>query len=246
MKKLFFLFCFALCACTANATGTIRVYDNDIYQNVKPMLLADFTKHGILTEDLPTFNPINLFTKEWGFLTGKELFKRLSLSFQYPSTEESKEWTFENIRADYTKVTMYSHGFVLEQGLEQITVSLLGDLDWNKDGVLDWLVYCRIEQLRTQNDITKNDARKAREYLVVVTDRNAQYWQAEPVVIRDITLYTTGQESKIYRNLTMQKRKALEQSLAVDFEAGQTQILDAPGEGEKTKEKTLDEQSLSE
>lgn len=258
MKKLFLLAFLFLCSCTASANtqGMIRVYDNNIYQKVKPMLLADFTKHGILTEDLPSFNPVDFFQKEWGLLTGRELYKKLTLSFRYPSIEESKTWTFASLKEDFTKTTMYNHGFIMERGLEKITVSLLGDLNWDADESLDWLVYCRFEQKATTDALSKNDARPAREYLVVITDRSGDYWQANPLVIRDLMLFSKGQEATIYRNLTEQKQKALEPSLAIDFEAGQTQILDAPETQGKSNKKSkqdkkiegspLKEQSLSE
>lgn len=251
MKNCFLFVFLFLCSCTASANpqGIIRVYDNNIYQNVKPLLMADFTKHGIVTEDLPSFNPIDLFKKEWGFVTGKELYKKLTLSFRYPSNPDSKKWTFESLKEDFTKTTMYSHGFILERGLEKITVSLLGDLDWDKNDVLDWLVYCRFEQKPTTDEISKNDARPAREYFVIVTDRTAEYWQAEPIVIRDMMLFTKGQETTLYRNLTMQKQKALEPSLAVDFEAGQTQIIDdpkSPQNSPKNQKNGLDETPLKE
>lgn len=263
MKNYFFFLFLFLCSCTASANtqGIIRVYDNTIYQNVKPLLMADFTKHGILTEDLPSYNPIDLFNKEWGFFTGRELYNKLTLSFRYPSIEDSKKWTFASLKEDYTKTTMYNHGFIMERGLEKITVSLLGDLDWDKNDVLDWLVYCRFEQKPVTDEISKNDARPAREYFVIVTDRKTAFWQAAPVVIRDLMLFSKGQESTVYRNLTEQKQKALEPGLALDFEAGQTQIIDAPidvsDEGDKKNQKsknqkkgaegtTLREQSLSE
>lgn len=255
MKNIFLFAFLFLCSCTASANtqGIIRVYDNNIYQNVKPLLMADFTKHGILTEDLPSFNPIDLFNKEWGFVTAKELYNKLTLSFRYPSIPDSKKWTFAGLKEDYAKTTMYSHGFIIERGLEKITVSLLGDLDWDKNNVLDWLVYCRFEQKPVTDEISKNDARPAREYFVIVTDRTAEYWQGSPLVIRDLTLFTKGQESTIYRNLTEQKQKALEPGLALDFEAGQTQIIDEPDTSQKSQKQdkgaeqtTLKEQSLSE
>lgn len=252
MKNIFFLTLFLLCSCTANATsqGIIRVYDNTIYQNVKPLLLADFTKHGIITEELPSLNPIQFFSKEWGFVSAKELYAKLTLSFRYPSIEDSRRWTFENLKEEYTETTMYSHGFTVEHGLEHITVSLLGDLKWDKNDTLDWLIYCRFEQKPTKNKLTKNDIRLAREYLLVVTDRNATYWQAVPVVIRDLKLYSVGYDAAVYRNLTIQKQKALEPSLATDFEAGQAPILEKPGTTTQNSrsrgEQGLTEQSLSE
>lgn len=258
MKKLFLLAFLFLCSCTASANtqGIIRVYDNTIYQNVKPMLMADFTKHGILTEDLPSFNPVDLFQKEWGLLTGRELYKKLTLSFRYPSKGESKTWTFASLKEDFTKTEMYNHGFIMERGLEKITVSLLGDLNWDNNDTLDWLVYCRFEQKATTDELSKNDGRPAREYLVVITDRTGAYWQGKPLIIRDLMLFTHGQEATIYRNLTEQKQLALEPSLAIDFEAGQTQILDAPEtkdknpkskkQDKKIEENSLKEQSLSE
>lgn len=255
MKNIFLFAFLFLCSCTASANtqGIIRVYDNNIYQNVKPLLLADFTKHGILTEDLPSYNPVDFLKKEWGLLTGRELYKKLSLSFRYPSIPESKTWTFASLKEDFTKTTMYNHGFIMERGLEKITVSLLGDLNWDKNESLDWLVYCRFEQKPVTDEISKNDARPAREYFVIITDRTGEYWQAVPLVIRDMMLFSKGQESTIYRNLTEQKQKALEPSLALDFEAGQTQIIDAPEKVQKSpKQKTdtgrteLKEQSLSE
>ncbi len=250
MKNIFFLMLFFLCSCMANASsqGIIRVYDNTRYQNIKPLLLADFTKHGIITEDLPSFNPVGLINKEWGFFTGKELYKKLTLSFRYPSVEESRHWTFAGLESEYADTEMYSHGFIMEQGLERITVSLLGDLDWDKDGVLDWLVYCRFEEKASSDKLAKNNARKAREYFVIIRDRTAEYWQAEPFVIRDLTLFIHGQDSAVYRNLTERKQKALEPGLALDFEAGRAKILDMPAaetnrKGEKQK---INEQSLSE
>lgn len=258
MKNIFLFAFLFLCSCTASANtqGIIRVYDNNIYQNVKPLLMADFTKHGILTEDLPSFNPIDLFNKEWGFFTGRELYNKLTISFRYPSIPDSKKWTFASLKEDYAETTMYNHGFIIERGLEKITVSLLGDLDWDKNDVLDWLVYCRFEQKPVTDEISKNDARQAREYFVIVTDRTTNFWQASPLVIRDLTLFSKGQESTIYRNLTEQKQKALEPGLALDFEAGQTQIIDAPENLQNTensqkqnksvKENSLKEQSLSE
>ena len=255
MKNIFLFAFLFLCSCTASANtqGIIRVYDNTIYQNVKPLLLADFTKHGILTEDLPSFNPVDFLKKEWGLFTGRELYKKLTLSFRYPSIPESKTWTFASLKEDFTKTTMYNHGFIMERGLEKITVSLLGDLDWDKNESLDWLVYCRFEQKPSSDEISKNDARPAREYFVIITDRSAEYWQAAPLVIRDMMLFSKGQESTVYRNLTEQKQKALEPSLDLDFEAGQAQIIDAPEKGQKSQNQkkhdggaALKEQSLSE
>lgn len=252
MKNILFLTLLLLCSCTANITtqGIIRVYDNTTYQNVKPLLLADFTKHGIITEELPGLNPIQFFNKEWGFVSARELYAKLTLSFRYPSIEESRRWTFESLEEDYTETAMYSHGFTMEHGLEHITVSLLGDLKWDKNDTLDWLVYCRFEQKPTRNKLTQNDIRTAREYLLVITDRSGSCWQAVPIVIRDLKLYSVGYDATIYRNLTEQKQKALEPSLATDFEAGQAPILEKPGTKAKNSrsrgEQGLSEQSLSE
>lgn len=255
MKKFLIPMLFLLCSCTAAAAdrSIIRIYDNTIYQNVKPMLLADFTKHGILTEELPGFNPVQFFSKEWGFVTADELYNKLTLSFRYPSSEESRRWTFADLSEDYTETTMYSHGFTVEHGLELITVSLLGDMLWDKNDTRDWLVYCRFEQKPTQNKLTKNDIRPAREYLLVITDRTGAYWQAAPLVIRDLKLYSAGYDATIYRNLTEQKQKALEPSLATDFEAGQAPILEKPNEKNRAKRnnkkdggQSLTEQSLTE
>ena len=113
---------------------------------------------------------------------------------------------------------------------------------------MDWLVYCRFEEKASSDKLARNNARKAREYFVIIRDRTAEYWQAEPFVIRDLTLFTHGQDSAVYRNLTERKQKALEPGLALDFEAGQAKILDMPAaetnrKGEKQK---INEQSLSE
>lgn len=261
MKNFLFLAFFLLCSCTANAemNGIIRVYDNTVYQNVKPMLLADFTKHGIITEELPSFSPIQLFSKEWGHVTAEELYNKLTLSFRYPSSEDSRHWTFANLAEEYTDAVMYSHGFTAQHGLEQVTVSLLGDMKWDRNDTLDWLVYCRFEEKQSKDKVNKNNIRLAREYLLMITDRTGSYWQAQPIVIRDLKLYSIGYDSTIYRNLTPQKQKALEPSLATDFEAGYAPILEKPeapkngrtqknssGQNRTFTENSLSEQSLSE
>lgn len=258
MKNFLFLALFLLCSCTANAemNGIIRVYDNTVYQNVKPMLLADFTKHGIITEELPSLNPVQLFSKEWGHVTAKELYEKLTLSFRYPSSEDSRYWTFAGLKEEYADAVMYSHGFTAEHGLERVTVSLLGDLKWDKNDSLDWLVYCRYEEKQSKDKLAKNNIRHAREYLLVITDRTGRYWNAQPVVIRDLKLYSSGYDAAIYRNLTKQKQKALEPSLATDFEAGQAPLLQRPDQADTPKRENaqskenaltnLDEQSLSE
>lgn len=250
MKKIIFfcIFLFYSCTAFANPRGVIRIYDNAIYQNIKTLLYADFTKHGIVTEEIPGFNPINLFNLEWGAMSGKNLYEKIALSFMYPSHEESKNWTFKNFRHTKTKAKMYSHGFVLEQGLQKITLSLLGELHWNEDSISDWLIYCRVDEMQTKNKITKNNTRHAREYFLIISDRSGTYWQAKPFLIRDLTIYSQSTESKIYRNITKQLQLALEPNLAIDFEEGQEQIVDSStNKKEKNKElETLNEQSLSE
>ncbi len=250
MKKIVFFCLFFLLVCIAYASprGVIKIYDNAIYQNIKTLLYADFTKHGIVTEEIPSFNPLDFFNQEWGSMSGKNLYKKIVLSFMYPSHEESKNWTFENFQFIKAKAKMYSHGFVLEQGLQKITLSLIGETYWNEDSIVDWLVYCRVDEMQTKNALTKNNTRTAREYLLIITDRESKYWQASPIIIRDITLYSQSNESKVYRNLTKQMQLALEPSLVVDFEAGQEQIIDtANNKNEKDKQNTVvKEETLSE
>lgn len=249
MKKIIFFCLFFFFACTAFATpqGVIKIYDNTIYQSIKTLLYADFTKHGIITEEIPGFNPIDIYKLEWGVMSGKNLYEKIALSFMYPSHEESKKWTFKNFYHTKAKAKMYSHGFVLEQGLQKITLSLLGELHWNSDNISDWLVYCRVDEKQTKNALTKNDIRNAREYLLIITDRDGKFWQASPVIIRDFIIYSHGNDSKIYRNLTKQTQLALEPSLAIDYEAGQEQIIDTTNKNEKNKQnKLVNEESLSE
>ncbi len=50
-------------------------------------------------------------------------------------------------------VLMLPYGFMLAQGADIVTVTLLAETDWNDDGANEWLVLCRVKPLVGKNNM---------------------------------------------------------------------------------------------
>lgn len=226
-----------LCAChTATTPYTIRVHDEAAYMRAKNMLQYDLTQQKIDTELLPSaqtfsnLNPMNAITAR---KISYKLFERLSISFRLGIEDYSvaKTMLLQNFVSNPSEVEWHAYGFTFNQGTERITVTILGELDWDNNAILDYIVSFRINQ----NPLTYKTGEQenhmempTRDYTLLVKDINASLYVGNILFIHDYIKQSTGIRSVIYRDYTTAQEGFFQDHVSTSFAQGDEEIVLAP------------------
>ena len=142
--RLFFTTCLCLCVClAAGCSGkqvhvTVENEFNMMAKRLAPVLKA----HGVIDEHGAYVAPV-FSTPELPPQLGEYLFQRLSPAFRFKVDPALLPPTFALSRTAGDTVEMQPYGFMLGQGADIVTVTLLAQTDWNDDGLNEWLLLCR-------------------------------------------------------------------------------------------------------
>ena len=162
---------------------------------------------------------------------GAVLYERLSPAFRFRVDPSLLPPTFAATRAKGDSLRMRPDGFLLQQGLQEIRVALLGITDWNDDGRDDWLVLCRVRSPGERTDL---------DYYLAITDT-----EAARLIPRVLAVYDC--RSARCRLLVEGAEKGNAglhpESPVIEVEAGQREITPAPGSF-KDGEDAVKEQKL--
>ena len=152
--RLFFTTCFCLCVCLAAGCSGKQVHVtaenefNTMAKRLAPVLKA----HGVIDEHgayaVPVFSAPELPPQ-----LGEYLFQRLSPAFRFKVDPALLPPTFALSRTAGDTVEMRPYGFMLGQGADIVTVTLLAQVDWNDDGLNEWLLLCRVKPLIGKNNM---------------------------------------------------------------------------------------------
>ncbi len=170
---------------------------------------------------------------------GDYLFRRLSPAFRFQVDPSLLPSTFAASKTPEDSVEIRSDGFVLGQGLDVVTVTLLAETDWNDDGIPDWLLLCRVKSIRGTG---------LRDYYLVVTRTDAPILRPELVAVYDCMKQTC----KLFITPVSKGKKAATPAYdpelpVVDVKAGQRNITLPPGTPppDTAPKSTLHEQKIS-
>lgn len=242
MKKIGFLFfvVLLLSSCVSKIPpNTIRVYDANAYAMAKPLLRYDFIQQKINAEIIQSSNSLNLAGGLAGNKAAKNLYEKLSISFRFPESDFSSQlMLLKDYVSNDAKLTMHSYGFTIDQGLEFITVTILGETDWDHNNVSDYLISFRIKQdsLRYKlNNKQTSVALPTREYILLVEDVSSRVYIANILFIRDYIKDSTGVRTQIYKDHEGAEDSFFQEHGAISFEQGQEQIVFAPNADKKQK-----------
>ena len=243
MKKLITAFSIVLLSSCASKVPpqSVRVYDQNAYTIAKPLLNRDFVKQKIDTEIFPSASIINPLEGVSGYWMAKNLYKKLSLSFRFQNAGSGAQVIFlKDYVSDNAQIIMHAYGFTINQGAELITATLLGETDWDNDGVNDYLASFRINQKALQYESNKQQARvelPTREYILLIKDVNSDVYEAQILFIHDYIKQSSGIRSEVYKDHKAAKNSLFQDHGAVSFEQGQEQIVFAPSAGDNQRKK---------
>ena len=235
MKKIgFFIFmALVMTSCVSQIPQrSILIYDEKAYVVAKPLLRHDFYKQKIDTEILPSLSPANPLDGLIGHKMAKNLYKKLSLSFRFQDKDFNANPIFlEDYVSNDAEIIMHSYGFTIDQGQELITVTILGEADWNSDNVNDYLISFRINQKELNYNVKNYQAHVAlpsRNYILLIKNINASIYNAHILYIHDYIKEGNGIRSEVYKNHEGAQNSLFQDHSAISFEQGQEQIVFAP------------------
>jgi len=236
----------AMSSMSAIPLHSIRVYDENAFLIVKPMLEDDFSKQKIDAEIPLSPSKLNMFGV-FGVQMAKNLYKKLSLSFRFQDTSSGQQsFLLSDYVTDNADVTMYAYGFTIDQGSEYITVTILGETDWNSDNINDYIVSFRINQKALNYESNNQKARVAlptREYLLLIKNVNSIVYNADILLIHDYLKQSNGILSETYKNHESAQDSFFQDHGSISYEQGQEQIVFAPNTGEQQENKSKEKET---
>lgn len=151
MRNISFIVpCLALLLLSGCAMQPVEVLRPDEFSTMATRLRDEMVRHNVLDAD-GAYEP-GLSVREPGEYRpasfGEDLFRRLSTRFRLPDGGAGgTPATFADSMGTNADVRIGRGGFVLAQGMDIISVSIIAITDWNGDGVRDWLLVCRVQPL---------------------------------------------------------------------------------------------------
>ena len=170
---------------------------------------------------------------------GEYLFRRLSPAFRFQVDPSLLPATFAASRTPGDSVEIRPDGFVLEQGLDRVTVTLLAETDWNDDELPDWLLLCRVKSVQGTG---------LRDYYLVVYKTDAPILRPRLIAVYDCLSRTCNLFVTPAAPGKKKDAPAYDPELpVVDVEAGQRDITLPPGTPppDETPKSSLHEQKIS-
>ena len=152
--RLFFTVCLCLAVClSAGCAGKqVRVTAESEFNVMAKRLAPLLRDRGVIDERGAYVAPM-FGSPELPSPLGDYLFQRLSPAFRFKVDPALLPPTFALSRTAGDVVEMQPYGFMLAQGADIVTVTLLAETDWNDDGANEWLVLCRVKPLVGKNNM---------------------------------------------------------------------------------------------
>lgn len=143
--------CIAFCSLVllgGCSTRSVSVVNESEFTSMARRLTPLLQHQGLLDEGGAYVTPL-FASDKIPAAVGESLFARLSPAFRFKVDPALLPATFAAARTPHDTLTMRPDGFVMDRGLESITVALLASVDWNGDGSENWLLLCRVATPRT-------------------------------------------------------------------------------------------------
>lgn len=167
---------FAVLGLQGCSVPTLHINDTSEFAVMTKRLAPVLKERGILEADGSYYVPMFASSQPAQEAVGETLLKRLSPAFRFKVDPSLLPPTFADSVTSTDTLEMRPNGFVLTQGTDVITVSLIAQVDWNHAEPLDWLVVCRVKSLY---------AKTLRDYYLVVEQPHAAIMRPRLIAIYD-------------------------------------------------------------
>lgn len=124
----------------------VRVADDLEFNTMAKRLAPVLRDRGVIDDKGAYISPL-FGTSDLPPQLGDYLFQRLSPAFRFQVDPSLLPPTFASSRSHGDTLEMRPRGFVLSQGTDVVTVTLLAQTDWNNDKSDDWLLLCRVKSI---------------------------------------------------------------------------------------------------
>lgn len=215
--RLFFTTCLCLCVClAAGCSGkqvhvTVENEFNTMAKRLAPVLKA----HGVIDEHGAYVAPV-FSTPELPPQLGEYLFQRLSPAFRFKVDPALLPPTFALSRTAGDTVEMQPYGFMLGQGADIVTVTLLAQTDWNDDGLNEWLLLCRVKPIIGKNNM--------RDYYLLVEKPGASILVPKLLAVYDCL----SQSCKLFVDVDQKKPPYAPEETTIEVKIGQKDVTLPP------------------
>lgn len=231
----FFLLLLALMLSSIGCSGKyVRVSDEHEFNTMAKRLAPILRDRGVIDDKGAYLSPL-LGTADLPPQLGDYLFQRLSPAFRFQVDPSLLPPTFASSRSHGDTLEMRPRGFVLSQGTDVVTVTLLAQTDWNNDTSDDWLLLCRVKSIHNNGLL---------DYYLVVEQPFTATLKPRLLAVYDCRSKTC----KLFVEVAAQKQlPAYAPELPViEVEAGQRDVTLPPGTPPPsgTSEKHIKEQKL--
>ena len=167
MRQVLLLVCGLFTLLTGCSGKTVMVVDEAGFHNLAKHFGRMLKGRQILDADGAWREPLVSFGAAPENV-GDRLFRSLSPVFRFREVDAVfVPATFAASWAEGDELTVLPCGFTLVQGVQQVSVSLLGLADWDGDGKADWFVQCTVSDMQSPTGEDKRD------YYLVITEPEA-------------------------------------------------------------------------
>lgn len=207
----------ALCVCLATGCSgkqvhvTVENEFNMMAKRLAPVLKA----HGVIDEHGAYVAPV-FSTPELPPQLGEYLFQRLSPAFRFKVDPALLPPTFALSRTAGDTVEMQPYGFMLGQGADIVTVTLLAQTDWNDDGLNEWLLLCRVKPIIGKNNM--------RDYYLLVEKPGASILVPKLLAVYDCL----SQSCKLFVDVDQKKLPYAPEEPTIEVKIGQKDVTLPP------------------
>lgn len=150
--RLFFTAFLSLCLLAGCSGKQVRVTTESEFNVMAKRLTPLLHQRGVI-DDHGAYFSAAFDASHLPMPLGEYLFRRLSPAFRFKVDPALLPPTFSASRTAGDTVEMQPYGFMLAQGADIVTVTLLAGTDWNDDGADEWLVLCRVKPLVGKNNM---------------------------------------------------------------------------------------------
>ena len=215
--RLFFTTCFCLCVClAAGCSGKqVHVTAENEFNTMAKRLAPALKAHGVIDEHgayaVPVFSAPELPPQ-----LGEYLFQRLSPAFRFKVDPTLLPPTFALSRTAGDTVEMRPYGFMLGQGADIVTVTLLAQVDWNDDGLNEWLLLCRVKPLIGKNNM--------RDYYLLIEKPGASILVPKLLAVYDCL----SQSCRLFVDVDQKKPPYTPEEPTIEVKIGQKDVTLPP------------------
>lgn len=214
----FFATCLCLCALFfVGCSGKrIHVTTENEFNLMAKRIAPVLRERGLIDEHGAYYAPL-FATPELPSPLGEYLFKRLSPAFRFRADPSLLPPTFAYSRTAGDTVEMQPYGFMLGQGSDIITVTLLAEADWNDDEANEWLLLCRVKPLLGKDNM--------RDYYLLVEKPGAAILVPKVIAVYDCL----SRSCKLFVDVNEKKPPYAPEESIIEVKIGQKDVLLPPG-----------------